>query len=69
VAFVPPALEPALLAAMRAWPDAVGAVTVGEVVGTNAGRRPVPGRVVIRTQLGARRLLERPLGEPLPRIC
>ena len=69
VAFVSPALEPALLAAMRARPDAVGTVTVGEVVGINAGRRPVPGRVVIRTQIGGCRLLERPLGEPLPRIC
>jgi hydrogenase expression/formation protein HypE len=69
VAFVPAALESALLATMRARPDAAGAVTVGEVVAPGAGRRPVPGRVVIRTRIGGRRLLERPAGEPLPRIC
>ncbi len=28
-----------------------------------------PGRVVLRTAVGGRRLLEMPLGDPLPRIC
>lgn len=28
-----------------------------------------PGRVVLRTSVGGRRLLEMPLGDPLPRIC
>jgi hydrogenase expression/formation protein HypE len=69
VAFVPAALEPALLAAMRAHPDGAAAVTIGEVVAPPAGRRATPGRVVVRTRIGGRRLLERPLGEPLPRIC
>ncbi len=69
VAFVPAALEPALLAAMRAHPDGAAAVTIGEVVAPPAGRRAAPGRVVVRTRIGGRRLLERPLGEPLPRIC
>ncbi len=69
VAFVPPAQEAALLAAMRARSDGSGAVTVGEVAAPVSGHRPAPGRVVIRTRIGGRRLLERPLGEPLPRIC
>ena len=69
VAFVPPAQEVALLAAMRAHPDGAGAVTVGEVVAPGSGRAAVPGRVVLRTRIGGRRLLERPVGEPLPRIC
>ncbi len=66
VAFVPPAQEAALLAALRALPEGAGAVTVGEVMAASA---PASGRVVLRTRLGTRRLLERPAGEPLPRIC
>jgi hydrogenase expression/formation protein HypE len=69
VAFVPPAQEVALLAALRSRPEGQGAVTVGEVVTGMDGRPPVPGRVVVRTRIGGRRLLERPVGEPLPRIC
>jgi len=69
VAFVSPAEEPALLVAMRARPDGADAVTVGQVVARGQGRVPVPGRVTLRTSIGGRRLLERPVGEPLPRIC
>lgn len=69
VAFVAPADEAAVLAAMRARDDGAGAVTVGEVVTSAAGRQAVAGRVVVRTRIGGRRLLERPTGEPLPRIC
>lgn len=28
-----------------------------------------PGRVVLRTALGARRIVDMPVGEQLPRIC
>ena len=69
VAFVPAVQEAAVVAAMRARADGAGAVTVGEVTSPAAGRRPAPGRVVVRTRIGGRRLLERPTGEPLPRIC
>jgi hydrogenase expression/formation protein HypE len=37
-------------------------------IGTVAAREP-QGRVVLRTLVGARRIVEMPLGEQLPRIC
>lgn len=69
VAFVAPRHEAAILAAMRARADGAGAVTIGEVAAPAEGRHAVAGRVVVRTRIGGRRLLERPAGEPLPRIC
>ncbi|MGQ0736256.1 MAG: hydrogenase expression/formation protein HypE [Acidobacteriota bacterium] len=52
-----------LLAAMRAHPLGGDAARVGDVV---AGP---PGRVVVRTKFGTRRLVPMPIGEQLPRIC
>lgn len=52
-----------VLAAMRAHPQGREAVRVGEVVDDHAGI------VVARTGLGARRVVDLPLGEQLPRIC
>jgi hydrogenase expression/formation protein HypE len=52
----------AALAAMRAHPYGRAAAAIGRV---SAG----PGRVVMRSVLGGRRLVDLPVGEPLPRIC
>jgi len=54
----------AALAAMRSVAEGAQAVRIGEVL------PPGPaGRVTVRTLVGARRIVEMPLGELLPRIC
>ena len=63
VAFVDPAHSDAVLAAMRARPEGAGAVIIGRAVDTH------PGMVVARTPFGTTRVVERELGEQLPRIC
>lgn len=63
VAFVPHGGAERALAAMRAHPRGRDAVAIGRV--TDAG----DGRVVVRTALGSRRILDLPYAEPLPRIC
>ncbi|MBI3216308.1 MAG: hydrogenase expression/formation protein HypE [Mycobacterium sp.] len=63
VAFVDPAHSAAVLAAMRSLPEGAGAVRIGTVV---AGH---PGMAVGRTPFGTTRVIERELGEQLPRIC
>jgi hydrogenase expression/formation protein HypE len=63
VAFVPAAFADAVLAAMRAHPLGAEAVRVGTVTADH------PGRVIVRSPIGGRRVLERPYGEMLPRIC
>jgi hydrogenase expression/formation protein HypE len=62
VVFVPEAEAERALAQLRGHPLGTGAVRIGHV----AAGRP---RVILRTRIGGRRLLERPAGEPLPRIC
>jgi hydrogenase expression/formation protein HypE len=62
VAFVAEEHAETALAALRAHPLGRGAARIGSV---QEGRP----RVVVRTALGARRLLPLPAGEPLPRIC
>jgi hydrogenase expression/formation protein HypE len=52
-----------MLAAMRRHPLGTGAARVGEVVSGP------PGRVVVRTAFGTRRVVPMPVGEQLPRIC
>ncbi|AZP15409.1 hydrogenase expression/formation protein HypE [Streptomyces aquilus] len=64
VAFVTADAADDVLAAMRSLPEGAQAVRIGEV----AAREP-RGRVVLRTLVGARRIVEMPLGEQLPRIC
>ncbi len=61
-AVVPEAEVEAALAALRAHPHGRAAAAIGRV---SAG----PGRVVMRSVLGGRRLVDLPVGEPLPRIC
>jgi hydrogenase expression/formation protein HypE len=63
VAFVDPAHSETVLAAMRARPEASGAAIIGRVIGE------YPGMVVARTPFGTTRVVERELGEQLPRIC
>ncbi len=65
VAFVDPAHSEAVLAAMRSRPEGNGgAVIIGRAVEEH------PGMVVGRTPpFGTTRVIERELGEQLPRIC
>lgn len=63
VAFVPAGGAEATLRAMRAHALGRGAVRVGTVTEGN------PGLVVVRTGIGGSRILEKPYGELLPRIC
>jgi hydrogenase expression/formation protein HypE len=63
VAFVPAADIPRALAALRGHPLGAGAAHIGVVEGAP------PGEVIARTALGGERLVDLPLGDPLPRIC
>jgi hydrogenase expression/formation protein HypE len=63
VAVVAPEATEEVLEAMRRHPHGRGAVRVGEVVDDHRGI------VVARTGIGARRVVDLPLGEQLPRIC
>jgi hydrogenase expression/formation protein HypD len=64
VAFVAAPAAGAALAALRSRPEGSSAVRIGEVLPDSS-----PGRVTLRTLAGARRIVELPLGEQLPRIC
>jgi hydrogenase expression/formation protein HypE len=63
VAIVAPEAAEAALAALRAHKDGREAVLIGEVKDAH------PGRVVLHTLLGARRVMDMLTGEQLPRIC
>lgn len=63
VAFVAPEHAEAVLAAMQATDVGARSAVIGRVVDEH------PGTVVARTGLGATRVVDRPLGEQLPRIC
>jgi hydrogenase expression/formation protein HypE len=63
VAFVPREHADEVLAAVQAHPTGTGARIIGECVATH------PGMVVARTAFGATRVVDKPLGEQLPRIC
>ena len=64
VAFVAADVAEATLAALRSLPEGAQAVRIGEVLREGPG-----GRVTMRTLVGARRIVDMPLGEQLPRIC
>jgi len=53
----------AALAAMRCAPYGGGAVMIGRVLDGPAGR------VQLKTRVGPARIVDRPVGEPMPRIC
>lgn len=63
VAVVPPYATDGVLEAMRGHPYGEASVVIGQVLSDH------PGRVVMKTTLGAHRLLEMAVGELLPRIC
>jgi len=63
VAFVAPESADGVLAAMRNLPEGVDACRIGAV--TDA---PI-GRVLARTLIGSRRIVDMLVGEQLPRIC
>lgn len=63
VAFVDPEHAEAVLAAMRTRPEGSAAAVIGRVVAEH------PGMAVVRTAFGTTRVVERELGEQLPRIC
>ncbi len=63
IAFVPEDQAGAALSRLRAHPRGAGAARIGRVMAED------PGVVVLRTRLGARRLLDLLSGEQLPRIC
>ena len=63
VAFVAAEESEAVLAAMRATPEGAEAAVIGRVLADH------PGMAVGRTRFGTNRVIERELGEQLPRIC
>jgi hydrogenase expression/formation protein HypE len=65
MAVVRPQAAERVLAAMRAMPVAAEAAIIGRVVGVTDGRP----RCELVTPIGGRRVLQKPYGEQLPRIC
>ncbi len=63
VAFVPAAGADEVLEAMHRCPEGRESAVIGRVVEEH------PGVVVTRTALGGTRVVDRPMGEQLPRIC
>lgn len=63
VAIVPPDAVDSVMVAMHNHPMGTGACVIGKVVDDH------PGVVAARTRFGARRVVDVPLGEQLPRIC
>ena len=63
LAVVPAERAEEVLAAMRARPEGAEAACIGTVTGA------YPGRVVLDTPLGGRRILQKLTGAQLPRIC
>lgn len=63
VLIVDPAVADQILETLRAHPLGHNAAIIGHV-GTK-----YPGRVVVTTDVGGRRFLDMPLGDPVPRIC
>jgi len=63
VVAVPPEQAVPALAALRAHPLGFDACAIGRAW---AGE---PGRVTMRTSFGGTRIVDMPVGEPLPRIC
>jgi hydrogenase expression/formation protein HypE len=63
IAIVATEVADQVLAAMRALPEGTGSVRIGQVIDHD------PGLVLLKTELGATRILTMLEGEPLPRIC
>ena len=63
VAVVPPEAETPVLEAMRGHPYGQDVAVIGRITSAH------PGRVVLHTMLGAKRILDMLTGAQLPRIC
>lgn len=63
IAIVPERASDELVKIMRSHPAGRGASVIGRVVADH------PGRVVLKSRIGGRRILDRLSGEQLPRIC
>ncbi len=63
LAVVPPESEQAALALLRSFPEGRAAAAIGTVTAVR------PGTLVLRTRLGAGRILQKLTGAQLPRIC
>lgn len=63
LAFVGPGDAEAVLSVMKENPVARDARIIGEVISDN------PGRVILQTRIGGRRIVDMLSGEQLPRIC
>jgi hydrogenase expression/formation protein HypE len=63
IAILPPAQAEAVLAAMKKNPYGRDSAVIGEVKAEN------PGKVVMKTIIGGKRLMDMLAGEQLPRIC
>ncbi|WP_199547303.1 hydrogenase expression/formation protein HypE [Streptomyces sp. N35] len=63
VAFVPADRTDEALSALRSLPEGAAALRIGTV------REGPAARVSLRTLVGAKRIVDMPLGEQLPRIC
>lgn len=63
IAIVPPDQQEAALSALRSHPLGREAAAIGQVSDSH------PGRVLLETALGTHRLLDRHVGEQMPRIC
>lgn len=59
---VVPEMAEEVLAALRATPEGKDAAIIGRAVDG-------PARVVLKTEVGGKRILEPPSGDPVPRIC
>jgi hydrogenase expression/formation protein HypE len=63
VLIVDPAVAPQILETLQRHPLGCDAAIIGHV------SIDYPGRVVVTTDVGGRRFLDMPLGDPVPRIC
>jgi hydrogenase expression/formation protein HypE len=63
VAFVPELSADAIVSAMRLHPAGRDARVIGHATGDH------PGMVLLKTEIGGRRILDLPFTEQLPRIC
>lgn len=59
---VVPEMAEEVLKALKATPEGKDAAIIGRAVDG-------PSRVVLRTEIGGKRILEPPSGDPVPRIC
>lgn len=63
VALVAPEAAEVILAAMKSVPEGINARIIGEV------HQEAPGRLLVQTAIGGRRVVDMLAGEILPRIC